>query len=123
VLPDFPRFCGQTFLEAKDRELALLCVEAYNDWNGRAVVRPEQRPSRPAHPNPPVGRRARRRRGAPQRRARGPRRVLQRDPALPRLPSVHDPNGYWDPFFAACAETETVVNMHIGSSSKMPRLG
>ncbi|MFM8971508.1 MAG: amidohydrolase, partial [Actinomycetota bacterium] len=30
--PTFPRFCGQTFLEAKDRELALACVLAYNDW-------------------------------------------------------------------------------------------
>ena len=30
--PTFPRFCGQTFTEAKDRELALLCVQAYNDW-------------------------------------------------------------------------------------------
>src|SRR4029453_19235915 len=36
------------------------------------------------------------------------------------LPSVHDPDGYWDPFFRACAETGTVVCMHIGSSSKMP---
>ncbi len=36
------------------------------------------------------------------------------------LPSVHDKDGYWDPFFQACAETETVVCMHIGSSSKMP---
>ena len=30
--PTFPRFCGQTFLEAKDRDLAMLCVQAYNDW-------------------------------------------------------------------------------------------
>ncbi|MCC5951176.1 MAG: amidohydrolase, partial [Acidimicrobiia bacterium] len=30
--PTFPRFCGQTFLEASDRELASLCVTAYNDW-------------------------------------------------------------------------------------------
>jgi hypothetical protein len=30
--PTFPRFCGQTFTEAKDKELALLCVQAYNDW-------------------------------------------------------------------------------------------
>ena len=30
--PNFPRFCGQTFLEAKDRDLALLCVKAFNDW-------------------------------------------------------------------------------------------
>ena len=27
-----PRFCGQTFYERKDKELALLCVRAYNDW-------------------------------------------------------------------------------------------
>jgi hypothetical protein len=30
--PTFPRFCGQTFLEAADKDLALLCVRAYNDW-------------------------------------------------------------------------------------------
>src|SRR5207253_1152084 len=30
--PTFPRFCGQTFLEAKDHDLAMLCVKAYNDW-------------------------------------------------------------------------------------------
>ncbi|MGW8882494.1 amidohydrolase family protein, partial [Streptomyces mirabilis] len=30
--PTFPRFCGQTFTEAKDRELGLLGVRAYNDW-------------------------------------------------------------------------------------------
>src|SRR5262245_6233892 len=34
------------------------------------------------------------------------------------LPSIH--TGYWDPFFVACEETETVVCMHIGSSSRMP---
>ncbi len=28
--------------------------------------------------------------------------------------------GSWDPFFRACEETDTVVCMHIGSSSKMP---
>jgi predicted TIM-barrel fold metal-dependent hydrolase len=36
------------------------------------------------------------------------------------LPSIHDKNHFWDPFFTACAETGTVVCMHIGSSSKMP---
>ena len=30
--PSIPRFCGQLFWEAKDKELALLCVQAYNDW-------------------------------------------------------------------------------------------
>ena len=36
------------------------------------------------------------------------------------LPSIHHPSKFWEPFFAACEETGTVVNMHIGSSSKMP---
>ena len=31
--PSLPRFCGQIFWEAKDKELALLCVQAYNDWH------------------------------------------------------------------------------------------
>src|SRR6185437_5139288 len=30
--PSFPRFCGQTFHEAPDHELAMICVTAYNDW-------------------------------------------------------------------------------------------
>ena len=34
------------------------------------------------------------------------------------LPSIH--SGEWDPFFTACQETNTVVCMHIGSSSQMP---
>ena len=34
------------------------------------------------------------------------------------LPSIN--SGAWDPFFAACDETQTTVCMHIGSSSKMP---
>ena len=34
------------------------------------------------------------------------------------LPTIH--SGYWEPFFRACSETDTVINMHIGSSSKMP---
>jgi predicted TIM-barrel fold metal-dependent hydrolase len=29
-------------------------------------------------------------------------------------------DGHWNPFFKACEETDTVVNMHIGSSSRMP---
>ncbi|HMT59776.1 MAG TPA: amidohydrolase, partial [Microthrixaceae bacterium] len=30
--PTFPRFCGQAFTEATDRDLGLACVTAYNDW-------------------------------------------------------------------------------------------
>jgi predicted TIM-barrel fold metal-dependent hydrolase len=38
-------------------------------------------------------------------------------PSYLGLPSIH--SGYWDPFFAVCEETSTVINMHIGSGSKL----
>ncbi len=116
--PTFPRFCGQTFAEAKDRELALACVKAYNDWmveewcgdsNGRLIpliIVPLWDAALAADE---VRRNA----------ARGVRAVCFSEiPPHLGLPSIH--TGYWDPFFQACSETGTVVNMHIGSSSKMP---
>jgi predicted TIM-barrel fold metal-dependent hydrolase len=118
--PTFPRFCGQTFTEAKDKELALLCVQAYNDWmvdewcagtNGRLIpliIVPLWDANLAAGE---VRRNA----------ARGVRAVCFSEiPAYLGLPSIHDPDNYWDPFFAACDETSMIVNMHIGSSSKMP---
>ena len=30
--PNYPRFAGQLFSEAKDKDLALACVEAWNNW-------------------------------------------------------------------------------------------
>jgi predicted TIM-barrel fold metal-dependent hydrolase len=40
-------------------------------------------------------------------------------PAALGLPSVH--TDHWDPLWAACEATDTVVNMHIGSSSTFPQ--
>ena len=37
--PTFPRFCGQTFYEANDKELALACVARVQRLDGRGVVR------------------------------------------------------------------------------------
>jgi predicted TIM-barrel fold metal-dependent hydrolase len=118
--PTFPRFCGQTFYEAKDKKLALLCVQAYNDWmvgewcadsDGRLIplcLIPLWDPNLGAKE---VHRNA----------ARGVHAVCFSEiPPFLGMPSIHDSNHYWDPFFAACAETDTVINMHIGSSSKMP---
>jgi predicted TIM-barrel fold metal-dependent hydrolase len=116
--PTFPRFCGQTFLEAKDRELALACVAAYNDWMheewcGDSGGRLVPLPIIPLWDADLAAAEVRRN------AARGAHAVCFSEiaPNL-GLPSVH--TGYWDPFFAACAETHTVVCMHIGSSSKMP---
>ena len=116
--PTFPRFCGQTFLEAKDRELAEACVYAYNDWmvdewcagsGGRLIPLPIIPLWDAELAAAEVRRNA----------ARGARAVCFSEiPAVLGLPSIH--SGEWDPFFGACAETGTVVCMHIGSSSKMP---
>ena len=43
--------------------------------------------------------------------------TFSENPAKLGLPSFHD--RHWDPFWAACAETQTVVCIHIGSSSSM----
>jgi predicted TIM-barrel fold metal-dependent hydrolase len=114
--PNYPRFCGQLFLRGRDRELAKLCVEAYNDWmveewcggSGNRLIPlclvPLWDVDRAA---------AEVRRNAD----RGVRAVAFSEcPAWLGLPSIH--SGYWEPFFAACAETGTVLCMHIGSGTK-----
>ncbi len=118
--PTFPRFCGQTFTEAADRELGLLCIKAYNDWmveewcgpsGGRLIpliIVPLWDPKLAA---------AEVRRNA----ARGVTAVCFSEiPSNLGLPSIHDADGYWLPFFEACNETKMTINMHIGSGSKMP---
>ncbi|MGI8663489.1 MAG: amidohydrolase family protein, partial [Acidimicrobiales bacterium] len=116
-----PRFCGQAFYERKDKDLALLCVQAYNDWmidewcagdgRGRLIplgMIPLWDPQLAA---------AEVRRNAD----RGCFAVtFSENPHPLGLPSVHDKGRHWDPFFRACEETGTVVCMHIGSSSRMP---
>lgn len=112
----FVRFAGQRFLEGRDKRLALLCVQAYNDWvvdewcaasNGRLVplcIVPLWDADLAAHE---VRRNA----------ARGVRAVSFSElPHALDLPSIH--SGHWDPFVAACEETDTVINLHIGSGSK-----
>jgi predicted TIM-barrel fold metal-dependent hydrolase len=116
--PTFPRFCGQTFLEATDKDLALACVYAYNDWMveewcGDSGGRLVPLCLIPLWDVELAAAEVRRNAG------RGVRAVCFSEiaPNL-GLPSIH--SGYWDPFFAACEETRTVVCMHIGSSSRMP---
>ncbi len=117
--PSFPRFAGQLFQRsaAKDADLALTVLQAYNDWHiedwcgtypGRFIpcaVTPLWDPTAM---------------GAEVRRvnAMGCHAVtFSMNPYLLGLPSLHDP--HWDPFWAACDETETIVCMHTGSNSSM----
>jgi predicted TIM-barrel fold metal-dependent hydrolase len=118
--PTFPRFCGQTFLDASDKQLALLCVQAYNDWMVDEWCGPSGGRLLPLTLVPlwdPVAAAAEVRRNA----ARGVHAVCFSEiPPNLGLPSIHDAAGHWLPFFEACNETRTTINMHIGSGSKMP---
>ncbi len=116
--PSWVRFCGQALSEGKDKDLGLACVQAYNDWMvdewcGEADGQMIPLCLIPLWDADLAATEVRRN------AARGVRAVAFSEiPPKLGLPSVH--SGYWDPFFQACAETGTVVCMHIGSSSTMP---
>ena len=119
MFPSFPRYCGQVFHEAKDKDLALLCVQAWNDcvldefagdhpgrfipmmiiplWDPAAAVVEIERTA-----------------------ARGAKSIaFSENPTKLGLPSIH--TDYWDPVFRACNDANFVVSMHVGSSSNLIR--
>ncbi|MDP6981291.1 MAG: amidohydrolase family protein [Myxococcota bacterium] len=113
-------FGGTLFSEAKDQELGLACVRAWNDWLFEEWHSPY--PDRIV----PLGITLL---SDPEKGAEEIRRNAKRGftavtmPEQPHelgYPSVFD--DYWEPIIRACAETETVINLHIGSSGfpKMP---
>jgi predicted TIM-barrel fold metal-dependent hydrolase len=117
--PNYPRFCGQIFLWGKDKELAELCVRAYNDWMVEEWCGPSGGRLIPLCIVPlwdPALAAAEVRRNA----ARGVRAVAFSElPSYLGLESIH--SGHWDPFFEACSETGTTLAMHIGSGTKTPQ--
>ena len=116
--PTFPRFCGQTFLEAKDHELGLACVQAYNDWMVEEWCEPSRGYNIPLCIMPlwdaglaaaEIERMA----------AKGVHAFCFSEiPTRLKLPSIH--SGEWDPMFAAADANDIVLCMHVGSSSTMP---
>ncbi|HVN83637.1 MAG TPA: amidohydrolase family protein [Candidatus Binatia bacterium] len=107
-------FGGTLFSEAKDRQLGVACVQAWNDWVYDEWHRPYPDRIIPlgitflADPD----------KGADEIRRNAKRGfkavTLPEQPHKQHLPSVFDP--YWEPIVRACAETETVLSLHVGSS-------
>ena len=107
-------FCGAVFSRCSDPELGLAVTRAWNDWFFDEWYR--------AHPDRivPMGitflgdadeAAAEIRRNA----ARGFTAVtLPEQPERIGMPSIF--SGWWDPILAACAQTGTVVCLHVGSS-------
>jgi len=48
--------------------------------------------------------------------------AFSENPAPLGLPTIHDPNRYWDPLFAAANDLRMVASMHVGSSSQVPKI-
>jgi predicted TIM-barrel fold metal-dependent hydrolase len=109
-------FAGQRFLRMPDRGLGLASMRAYNDWTlevwagrhpGRIIPQQITWLADPAIAAEEVRANAR----------RGFRCVsFTENPEKLGLPSIH--SGAWDPFFLACEETDTVIDLHVGSSSE-----
>jgi predicted TIM-barrel fold metal-dependent hydrolase len=117
--PTFPRFCGQTFEERKDRDLALLCVRAYNDWMIDEWCSGEGRGRLVPLTLIPLWDVVLAAAEVQRCAAKGSHAIAFSEcPPYLGLPSIH--SGAWDPLWQACVDTDTTVNMHIGSSSRMP---
>ena len=117
--PTVPRFCGQTFLERGDKTLALQALQVWNDWmldewcGGNAAGRLIPLSLIPLWDVELAAAEVRRC------AAKGTTSIaFSEAPHALGLPSIH--SGYWEPLWHACDEANIVVNMHIGSSSKMP---
>ena len=113
--PSIAGFAGQLFMTCDDKAIALELLQAYNDWHiddwcgthpGRMIPL-----AVPVIWDPELM-------AAEIRRvaAKGCHAVtFSENPEKLGLPSFH--SDHWNPFWAACAETDTVVCLHIGSSS------
>ncbi|MCR9097201.1 MAG: amidohydrolase [bacterium] len=115
----FPRFAGQGFAERKDKDLALACLQIYNDWmiddwcagpgKGRLIPLTLVTLWDPQLAAEEVRRCA----------AKGSHAIaFSENPSKLGFPTLY--SGDWDVLWQACEETDTTVSMHIGSSSSMP---
>jgi predicted TIM-barrel fold metal-dependent hydrolase len=109
-------FAGRVFSGAKDPELGLAVIRAWNDWMFEGWWQPYPDRIIPCGitflTDPALGA-AEIRRNA----KRGFRSVsLPERPQRLGLPHLF--SDYWDPIIAACEETETVVSLHVGSSGQ-----
>jgi predicted TIM-barrel fold metal-dependent hydrolase len=112
-------FCGRVFAHAKDREVGLASVRAWNDWMyeewyrsypdriipcGITYLSDPQLAAEEIHRNA----------------ARGFTSVTMPErPHLIDLPNLWD-RDHWDPIIQACADTDTVLSVHVASSGGYP---
>ena len=115
MFPNLPEFAGNLFQRTKDRELALLCIRAYNDWLldewctpypdrfiGLALI-PMWDPKLAAAE-------------AERAIAKGARSVaFSLAPQNLGFPGIHSHDGYWDPLFSVMNEANLPLSSHLGT--------
>ena len=111
-------FCGRVFSQCSDPELGLAVTRAWNDWLHEEWWQPYPDRIIPLGitflTDPELGAQEIRRNAE-----RGFRSVtLPERPQNIDLPSIFD--DYWDPIIRACADTDTVISLHVGSSGMYP---
>jgi predicted TIM-barrel fold metal-dependent hydrolase len=116
--PSFPKFAGTVFLRANDKDLARLCVEAYNDFmiDEWCAAAPDRLiplvilPLWDVHlAAAEIDRCA----------AKGARAIsFPENPAPLGLPSFH--TDAWDPVLSAAQEADMPLCLHFGSSGRPP---
>jgi predicted TIM-barrel fold metal-dependent hydrolase len=116
--PSYPKFAGTQFLQGRDKDLALLCVQAYNDY-----VLDEWCATAPDRFIPltliPLWDPAAAAKEIERTAAKGTRSVsFPENPSPLRLPSIF--TDHWDPVFAAAEEANLPLSMHFGSSGRTP---
>ena len=107
-------FCGRVFSQAKDPALGLAVTKAWNDWFYDEWWQPHPERTIPlgitflTDPDEAV-------KEIHRNAERGFKAItLPERPHRIGMPSLF--TGYWDPIVAACAETDTVICLHVGSS-------
>lgn len=112
-------FAGRRLSLMKDERIALLSLRAYNEWmmEGWCGVYPNRFiPCQLPWLRDPTLAAAEIRRNSEH----GFKAVsFSENPELMGLPHIY--SDHWDPFFEACQETETVINLHVGSSGTVNR--
>jgi predicted TIM-barrel fold metal-dependent hydrolase len=116
--PSFPGFAGSTFFRAPNKELAALCVSAWNDfyideWCGTAPDRFIPLAIVPFWDIDLAVAEAERAIG------KGARTISFPDSPVPcGLPSFH--TRHWDPLWAVCQEAGVPLSLHFGSGAYVP---
>jgi predicted TIM-barrel fold metal-dependent hydrolase len=119
LFPSFPRFSGTLFSFLPDRELARLCIQAWNDYVIEEWVTPypDRFISMAILPFWDLDQSL----AELDRLADHDLRAVSfcENPAKLGYPSFH--SGHWDPLFAALAERQIIVCTHFGTSGQIMR--